>query len=318
MQDCLHTNADGIHRESGASAAESARLLRGELTTLLQRLENGDWPLRPLAAPNPWVSRGVGHFHLAAELFIQLAGWTDFTFPHTAFRLNAGEALLVPPRLLHEERVGSANDGRPFSNLVVYAEGGGLRCHLACEAEPATPGIVHLELQHHPKAQRIHDWLIDVSSAIGAASAIANTLNDRQARGLLAAATAGVLEVLDDRGPECRTPVEPSLVSRVRVFVQNQLGDHQLSVRRLAEQARCTPDYLSNVFSVSTGEHLTAFINRQRIERATNLLRESQLTSKEIAWACGFATQTYFIRAFRARTGATPKAWRAANGAPAT
>ena len=53
--------------------------------------------------------------------------------------------------------------------------------------------------------------------------------------------------------PDSCAPAEPSLVSRVRVFVQNQLGDHQLSVRRLAEQARCTPDYLSNVFSVATG-----------------------------------------------------------------
>ena len=135
----------------------------------------------------------------------------------------------------------------------------------------------------------------------------------RQARGLLAAAIAGVLETLDAAAPDSCAPAEPSLVSRVRVFVQNQLGDHQLSVRRLAEQARCTPDYLSNVFSVATGEHLTAFINRQRIERAARLLRESALTSKEIAWACGFATQTYFIRTFRARMGVTPKAWKAGN-----
>lgn len=297
--------------------------MRGQLAAFLHRLEQSEWPLLPLTAPNPWVSRGVGHFHLAAELFIQLGGWTDFEFPHTRLRLNPGEALLVPPRLLHQERIGASEDGTAFSNMVIYAESGGLRCHLACEAEPATPGIVHLELQFHPKAQRIHDWLLD-ASALCAASADTgespaastspeNTLAFRQARGLLTAAAAGALDVLDDHGPDSGTPAEPPLVSRVRVFVQNQLGDHQLSVRRLAEQARCTPDYLSNVFSVSAGEHLTAFINRQRIERATRLLRESRLTSKEIAWACGFTTQTYFIRAFRARTGATPKAWRAEN-----
>ena len=134
---------------------------------------------------------------------------------------------------------------------------------------------------------------------------------------MLTAAVAGVLEILDAAAPAAGTSVEPPLVSRVRVFVQNQLGDHQLSVRRLAEQARCTPDYLSNVFSVATGEHLTAFINRQRIERAARLLRESTLTSKEIAWACGFATQTYFIRTFRTRMGVTPKTWRTAAGAEA-
>ena len=316
MEDCLYTTTTGIDCKPAPSTADSppteelARSMRERLSDFLHRLETGEWPLPPVSAPNAWVAQGAGHFHLAAELFIQRTGWTHFDFPHTSRRVNAGEAILLPPRLLHEERIGPSETGEPFSNMVLYAEGGGLRCHLACETEPGVPGIAHLELQYHPKAQRIHDWLIEASQLNG--SGTSGAMEFRQARGLLAAAIAGVLETLDAAAPDSCAPAEPSLVSRVRVFVQNQLGDHQLSVRRLAEQARCTPDYLSNVFSVATGEHLTAFINRQRIERAARLLRESALTSKEIAWACGFATQTYFIRTFRARMGMTPKTWRAA------
>ncbi len=319
MEDCLYTANKGIDCRPAPPTADSpppealARSMREQLSGFLNRLETGEWPLLPLSSPSPWVSQGVGHFHLAAELFIQLAGWTQFEFPHTGLYLDAGAAILVPPKLLHDERIGPTANGEPFSNMVVYAEGGGLRCHLAYEMEPGVPGITHLELQYHPKAQRIHDWLIEASQLNGsAAGPTVAAMESRQARGLLAAAIAGVLEALDAAPPDARAAVEPPLVSRVRVFVQNQLGDHQLSVRRLAEQARCTPDYLSNVFSVATGEHLTAFINRQRIERAARLLRESALTSKEIAWACGFATQTYFIRTFRARMGMTPKTWRAA------
>ncbi|MFT3849504.1 MAG: AraC family transcriptional regulator [Propionivibrio sp.] len=322
MEDCLYTANKGIDCQpapspaGSPSAGELAQSMRERLSGFLHRLETGGWPLLPLAAPNPWVSQGAGHFHLAAELFIQLSGWTQFEFPHTRLRLEAGEAILLPPRLLHEERIGPAENGTPFSNMVVYAEGGGLRCHLACETEPGVPGIAHLELQYHAKAQRIHDWLIEASQLNGGAAEPGSVpIESRQARGLLAAAIAGVLETLDAAAPDSRAAGEPPLVSRVRVFVQNQLGDHQLSVRRLAEQARCTPDYLSNVFSVATGEHLTAFINRQRIERAARLLRESALTSKEIAWACGFATQTYFIRTFRARMGVTPKIWKMGNAA---
>lgn len=325
MEDCLSSTSRGIDCKPpvatpGSPSAEAlGHTMREQLTGFLRRLETGEWPLLPLATPNPWISQGAGHFHLAAELFIQLGGWTQFEFPHTRLRLSVGDAILIPPRLLHDERVGPSADGEPFSNLVMYAEGGGIRCHLACETEPGLPGMDHLELQYHPKAQRVHDWLIDASllNAGNTAASAAPPLANRQARGLLTAAVAGVLETLDAAAPDAGTSVEPPLVSRVRVFVQNQLGDHQLSVRRLAEQARCTPDYLSNVFSVATGEHLTAFINRQRIERAARLLRESTLTSKEIAWACGFATQTYFIRTFRTRMGVTPKTWRTAAGAEA-
>jgi AraC-like DNA-binding protein len=46
------------------------------------------------------------------------------------------------------------------------------------------------------------------------------------------------------------------------------------------------------------------------MERATRLLRETTLAVKEVAWACGFAAPSYFIRSFRAHHGVTPKAWR--------
>ena len=134
---------------------------------------------------------------------------------------------------------------------------------------------------------------------------------DIQSSALVTAALTGVLSALDDQQDD--TPPKPMPVSRVRVMVQNQLGNHTLSVRRLATQTGYTADYLSNLFSVATGEHLSAYINRLRVERAAQLLRESTLAGKEIAWACGFSSPSYFIRAFRAHFGQTPKAWRQAN-----
>jgi transcriptional regulator GlxA family with amidase domain len=132
-----------------------------------------------------------------------------------------------------------------------------------------------------------------------------------QSSALVTAALVGVLRALDDL--QNGTSPEPMPVSRVRVMVQNQLGDATLTVRRLATQTGYTADYLSNLFSVATGEHLSAYINRLRVERAAHLLRESALAVKEIAWACGFSSPSYFIRAFRAHFGQSPKAWRLAN-----
>jgi AraC-like DNA-binding protein len=120
------------------------------------------------------------------------------------------------------------------------------------------------------------------------------------------------LRALDE--PDPQAPPEPPLVARARVLVNNQLGDPTLSVRGLAEQAGCTADYLSHVFRQATGEPLAAYIVRQRMERAAHLLGRSALAGKEVAWACGFATQSYFVRSFRDHHGLTPQAWRAARG----
>jgi AraC-like DNA-binding protein len=131
-----------------------------------------------------------------------------------------------------------------------------------------------------------------------------------QQRALVAAAIAGVLRAIDD--PAEAASVEPPLVARLRLLIRNQLGNPALSVRSLAEQLGCTPDYLSHLFHRSSGEHLVACINRLRLERATRLLGEGRLAGKEVAWACGFASPSYFSRSFRARFGLTPKAWQAA------
>lgn len=262
---------------------------------------------RPQRLSEP-LPRGEGHFHLAPELFLQLSGWTDFRFPQGLCRVTPGQALLVPPQLRHDERVGHGDHGEPFRNLVLYAEAPTLTCHLAHELSPGRPGIHHLEACEHAQVGRIHDWLFDASRSPEAPpDAATPAWGEVQARALVAAALAGVLHLLQTDSQPGR---EPALIARLRVLIQNQLGDHTLSVRRLAEQSGCTADYLSHLFREVSGETLIGCINRLRMERAARLLRETTLSGKEVAWACGFAAPSYFIRTFRTHHGVTPKAWR--------
>ncbi|OYU73784.1 MAG: hypothetical protein CFE45_36405 [Burkholderiales bacterium PBB5] len=79
----------------------------------------------------------------------------------------------------------------------------------------------------------------------------------------------------------------------------------------MAAQSGCTADHLSHVFARSTGEHLVAYINRLRLALAAQLLQDTSMAAKQVAWACGFASQSYFSRAFIQHHGMTPTAWRA-------
>lgn len=254
---------------------------------------------------------GAGCFHLGSELFLQVSGVTEFRLPGGTLTLHPGQALLVPPKLLHDEHV-SAPPGEAFCNVVLYAEGDALSCHLAHEVQPGRPGIRHLESRRHPQAPQVHQWLADAARI--AEGDRSQPWVELQVRALAAAAMAGVLRAIDD--PDGGTePDEPALVARVRALVHNRLADHHLSVRQLAGLSGCTADYLSHVFSRATGEHLVAYITRLRMARARQLLRDESLAGKEVAWACGFATQSYFIRSFREHHGTTPSAWREAQRA---
>ncbi|MDP4301462.1 helix-turn-helix transcriptional regulator [Leptothrix discophora] len=309
--DCPAPFVDPVDRHPDVDMALAARL-RAQLDAFANGLGREHWPLhRPASAG---VARGEGHFHLAPELFLQVCGWTRFGLPHGAVRVGPGEALLMPARLLHHEQVGREPGGEPFCNVVLYADGSVLTCHVAHEHAPGTPGILYLEARQHAQAARALDWLShaaevpDVPEAAEAA--------DWQVRALVIATLAGARRVLDEAGmPAARS--EPAAVARLRMLIQNQLGDQDLSVRRLAEQSGVSADYLSHRFRLASGEHLVAYINRQRMERAARLLADTDMAVKEIAWACGYATPGYFIQSFRRHFGDTPGQWRSAHAQPA-
>lgn len=58
---------------------------------------------RAVPTQTRWTTRGAGHLHLNPELFLQVQGHTEFRFPEGQLTLRAGQALLMPPKLLHDE-----------------------------------------------------------------------------------------------------------------------------------------------------------------------------------------------------------------------
>ena len=302
---------EGALRDGYVLTVDKARRMREILSGFMSGLLAGAVKVRIANVPGDCFARGEGHFHLVPEAFLQTCGSTRFIFPHEQIDIGPGEVLIVPPRLMHLEYVMQGPQSEPFSNVVIFADGTSLSCHLASETSAGKPGIHHLEARHHTHSPRIHDWLADAARLGNEANAASESgytaLVLTQIRSLVAISCAGVLRILDD-GARSMQP-EPALIARVRSWVQNQLGDHELSVPQLASQAGCTPDYLSHLFSRSTGEHITAHINRLRLERAARLLAETRMACKEVAWACGLS-QSYFIQLFRARYGITPKKWQ--------
>ena len=290
--------------------AEPAQRLRELVEHFARAAAEGRAPLWLPPHPAAWPGRGQGHFHLAAELFLQVSGTTRFVFPHAERLLQPGEMLLVPPKLLHDEHVRAAGPApaQAFQNLVIHADAGSLCSHLAHEAQPGRPGILHLEVRGHAQVARIQDWLADAALP-GEEGDAALAL---QRRALVAAALAGVRRVLE-AGAATEVSVEPPLLARARSLIRDRLGDHTLSVRDLAAHCGCSADYLSHLFHRHAGETLAAHIVRLRLDRAERLLAdEAALAVKEVAWACGFASSGYFIRTFRARHGLTPAVWRQA------
>lgn len=284
---------------------EQAQHMRDVLAAFMTQAANGQLEVICPPSPAAWATRGEGHFHLGVELFLQSRGHTDFQFPQGQQRLMAQQALVMPPKLRHDERVGGDSESA-FSNVVIYADHQAMSCHLAFEESVGRPGIRHLEVCRHVEAARIQGWLAD---AVRTPAQDPHRLWPAQQRALVLTVISAVWRLLDTR--QDSAPSEPALLAKLQVLIQNQLGNTDLTVAQLARQLGCTADYLSHVYSQTKGEHLRSVIQRERLARAARVLCDSDSPVKEVAWCCGFASASYFIRSFRQHFGLTPKDYRA-------
>jgi AraC-like DNA-binding protein len=102
----------------------------------------------------------------------------------------------------------------------------------------------------------------------------------------------------------------PPLIRTALRFVARRFGE-SCQVADIAVHAGCNASYLSAEFKRHTGENLTYHIEWVRLDRAKALLRARQLSVGEIAFRCGFADPSHFVRVFKRRTGLTPKKFQA-------
>ena len=78
----------------------------------------------------------------------------------------------------------------------------------------------------------------------------------------------------------------------------------------LSEICFMSPNYFCRYFKQETGKTPVSFINEYRIEKACEMLSESELPVSEIALSVGFDNFSYFIRKFREYKGVTQKKYR--------
>ncbi|MDA3959720.1 MAG: AraC family transcriptional regulator [Planctomycetota bacterium] len=84
----------------------------------------------------------------------------------------------------------------------------------------------------------------------------------------------------------------------------------ELRLEDIAREAHLSPHYLSQLFHQQTGQSPWDYLTQVRIERAKDLLRTTDRSITEIAFAVGFNDSSYFARVFKTREGQTPLKWR--------
>ena len=104
------------------------------------------------------------------------------------------------------------------------------------------------------------------------------------------------------------------LLSRMKVSL-SYIEEHymeDLGNQDLMLLCHCSESALLRSFRQTTGTTPAQYLLRFRIEKAIDMLLNTELKSCEIAAACGFRDNSYFTRIFKRFTGKTPLRYRQA------
>ena len=101
----------------------------------------------------------------------------------------------------------------------------------------------------------------------------------------------------------------PKWLARVIDRLNAEFAEN-ISSEDLAADAGVHPVHLASVFRKFRNETIGDHVQKKRVERASELLHDTEVPLCEVAYTCGFADQSHFTRVFKRRVGITPGAYR--------
>lgn len=100
-----------------------------------------------------------------------------------------------------------------------------------------------------------------------------------------------------------------SVIEDTLQFINRNYGD-KLSLKKLADNIALSEFYFSRLFKKETGFTPHEYIMNTRITKAKIFLKSSNKTVKEVAFCCGFSSESAFVNSFKKHTGMTPGEFR--------
>jgi two-component system, response regulator YesN len=95
----------------------------------------------------------------------------------------------------------------------------------------------------------------------------------------------------------------------VKDYIHGHFGE-EISAQQLADMVYLAPSYLSSLFKKETGQNLSKYIKQYRMEKARQMLEETNMKIVCISEKVGYPNVSYFCQSFREYCGVSPQKFR--------
>lgn len=246
------------------------------------------------------------HWHDELELIYVRQGKLWVNVGGAVYNMSAGQVVIVNPRQLH--MMGSDDLSVYYHTLLFPVELISFQTHDELEQtlfQPLRTGQRMLptwatEAVLTPENLELLDRVVQINEE-------KTTLYQLETRLLLLRFLMEVLRSssLTQADPDESGKLQREMLEYIRIHYHDRI-----TLSDVAKQFHLSSKYFSRYFKVHFHLTFSKYIGHLRMDRARELLENTDLSVTEIAAQCGFSGISFFIRRFTETNGCSPLKWR--------
>lgn len=256
-----------------------------------------------LYAFDPWNEAGNSnnmHHHDFLELSIILEGEVSYNIEGTEQHFHSGTVLLFNPGVVHQEwQPGNTYSHQlhiGITNLVVE--------DLKRNVFPNKSAVINLGELFPPFFDRAWQLIKELNEEQPHYQLMVKTLVS-ELLVLILRSLNQHRENTVEVGLSAVTRRKQNLVSHAVYYLETH-HEEDITLDSLAEALFVSPTYLSKTFKETMGVSPINYLIQIRLNRAKDLLKDSQLTVKEVAQTVGYSDAYHFSKLFKKYHGQAP------------
>lgn len=251
------------------------------------------------------------HCHTEMEIFYLEQGEVTFHIEDTFYRLNAGDAIFIPPNLLHSAKRYGAVDAACSFYAIVFSQ------EMLMDITPS-----YCEHYIHPVTYNATSCIVPIyhekvwQKQILSLLSFIFSQNGKDIDNCELMIRGSLLIIWQNLYNNCLSQVlnsnstDNSLQIKKALDYINSNYMENLSLEDLARYAGLSEGHFCRLFKTFTGYTPFSFLNKKRISRSCEYLTQTNKKIAEIAVLCGYNNISYYNRAFIKIIKESPSSYR--------
>lgn len=242
------------------------------------------------------------HYHDDYELYFLIEGSRKYFLSNRIHTIQQNQIILIEPKEPHQVTI---NLNIPYDRYVIYITPKLLSA--ICKENPSLNGKFKTQVFDLPENifKQVIALLIKIDYETRKRDAYSPDIIKSAVTELLAIIKRNDIYVSDNNAV---TESDLRLQSSINYIIENYA--EPITLKECADIANISPNYFSNIFGSVTGSSFKEFLNKTRVNRACELLKETSLSIAEISQTVGFSTESYFGYVFKALKNCSPSNYR--------